>query len=284
MAGTVVAIGEGTVAPVQGVHIGDRVTAIPYNVYCGRCRQCRAGRPNRCLERLSFGSGMDGAMTRFVSIPLGNLFVIPDGLSMEAAALSEPLGCALRAVADEGAVGPADDVLVSGPGPIGLLCAMVASLAGARVLLLGRSADEARLRLAASLPQTEAVAVDGVDVERLVMERTRGEGADVVFECAGVGASAQTCLKAVARGGRYVQVGLFAGPVMWELGQVAVKELRVSGPFGCLYDTFPRALSLLQAHTDLIQQVITSVRPLADWRLAFEGAAAGREAKVLLRP
>ncbi len=270
--------------PASEARIGDRVTAIPYSSYCGVCRNCRAGRPNRCPSRRSFGSGLHGAFARFVVIPTGNLFAIPAGLSMEAAVVAEPLGCAIRAVADEGQVRPGDTVVVSGPGPIGLMCAAVASIAGANVLLMGRAADEGRLQLAASLPRCEVVVIDRVDPVQAVVDRTGGDGADVVLECAGVGPSASTCLAVVARGGRYVQVGLFSGPVLWDLGQVAIKEVQVRGPFGTLYDTFPRALALLAAHGDLIRPIVSGVRPLAEWHEAFDDAVAGRAAKVLLRP
>lgn len=286
MAGTVVQIndggaGSGATSPAR---VGDVVTAIPYSVYCGVCDNCRAGRPNRCVRRRSFGSGLNGAFTRYLTLPATNLFRVPEGVSPETAAFTEPLACALRAVADEGHVGPGDAAVVSGPGPIGLWCAALCSLAGARVILLGRAADERRLDLAAGFPNCERVVVDREEPVEAILSRTGGAGADVVLECAGVGPSAATCLGAVRRGGRYVQVGLFAGPVPWDLGQVAIKELRVSGPFGALYDTFPRALSLLARHGAMLRAVVTDVRPLRGWQSAFEDAVAGREAKVLLRP
>lgn len=285
MAGTVVQINDGgDGAAASPARVGDLVTAIPYSVYCGVCDNCRAGRPNRCLRRRSFGSGLHGAFARYLTLPAGNLFRVPEGVAPERAAFTEPLACALRAVAEEGHVGPGDVAVVSGPGPIGLWCAALCSLAGARVMLLGRAADRRRLDLAARFPNCERIVVDREEPVAAIRDRTGGIGADVVFECAGVGASAAACLAAVRRGGRYVQVGLFAGPVTWDLGQVAIKELRVSGPFGALYDTFPRALSLLSVHGDMLGAVVTGVRPLRDWQSAFEDAAAGREAKVLLRP
>ena len=103
---------------------GRRVVAETFFSTCGRCRHCRDGRPNLCRERRSIGSHVNGAMAPFVEVPVANLHGAPEALSDAAASLSEPVACVANSLFGTGPyVEPGQDVLVIGPGAIGLIAA-----------------------------------------------------------------------------------------------------------------------------------------------------------------
>jgi L-iditol 2-dehydrogenase len=262
---------------------GDRVTSETYFSVCGRCRFCREGLPNLCPERRSIGSKANGAFTRYLLLPQHNLHRLPDHVDDRTGALTEPLACCVHAL--EGTrVEPGELAVISGPGAIGLLTLQVVKAAGARVVMLGTDADEARMAVASELGADFIVNVQRQDPVGLVRELSDGLGADVVFECAGAGPSARTCLSLVRRRGRYAQVGLFGRPVEWDLEQVCYKELQVSGSNATVPSAWRKALVLLATGQVRMAPIISTVLPIAEWRQAFDLFEARGGLKIILTP
>ena len=143
---------------------------------CRTCDFCLAGRPNLCLERRSIGTHVDGAFAPRLVVPLANLHPVPDWLPDHAAALTEPLACVCNALFDPPVVAPGDEVLVLGPGAIGLLAAQAVRAAGGRVTVVGTERDGARLELARRL------GFEAVSGESVVATQSPF---DVVVECSG---------------------------------------------------------------------------------------------------
>src|SRR5215204_1342294 len=117
LAGEVMATGDG----VTGVAPGDRVTTETYFHLCGSCRFCRGGQPNLCPERRSIGSGVNGGFAPYVVVPERNLHHLPEGLTFQEAALTEPLACVVHGALELPKVTAGDVAVVAGPGAIGLL-------------------------------------------------------------------------------------------------------------------------------------------------------------------
>ena len=130
----------GTVAKagraVRGFREGDRVVSETAADICGECLLCRTGRYNLCPTRKGFGYGIDGAMASYVKVPARCLHRIPDSLPFDLACLAEPHAVAYNAMCVNSTIRPGDLVVVLGPGPIGLLCARMAALAGADPLIV----------------------------------------------------------------------------------------------------------------------------------------------------
>jgi L-iditol 2-dehydrogenase len=279
VAGVVVETGSG----VTGWRPGDRVTSETYFSVCGRCQFCRDGFPNLCPQRRSIGSKANGAFTRYLLLPERNLHRLPDHVDDHTGALTEPLACCVHAL-ELTRVEPGDLAVISGSGAIGLLTLQVAKAAGARVVMLGTEADRARLAVAEQLGADFLVNVQQQDPAELVRDLSDGLGADVVFECAGAGASARTCLNLVRRRGRYAQVGLFGKPVEWDLEQVCYKELQVSGSNATVPSAWRKALALLAAGQVQMASIISTVLPICEWRRAFDLFEARTGLKILLTP
>ena len=279
VAGVVAEVGEG----VRICRPGDRVTSETYYYVCGECQFCREGHANLCPHRLSIGSGVNGAFTKYVLVPQHNIHHLPDNVDDQAGALTEPLACCVHAL-ELNRVEPGDTVVISGPGTIGLLTMQVVKAAGGRVFVLGTNTDEARLEQAHRLGANQVFSVQSSDTVAAIRELTNGLGADVVCECAGAGDSAQNCLELVRREGRYLQVGLFGKAIAWDLDQVCYKELKVSGSNASVPSAWRKALALLATGQVQTKPLISDVLPITDWPRAFELFEQRRGFKLLLTP
>jgi L-iditol 2-dehydrogenase len=278
--GVVTELGPG----VTGMTPGQRVVSEVVFETCGQCRSCKTGYYNLCLTRRGLGWAADGAFAPYTVVEAKNIHLIPDNLSFEEAALSEPLAVCACAVCELTGVTAGDTVLVSGPGPIGLLTAQCAVAEGGQVVVTGTSADAERLDVAMGLGAHAVAKAETTDVVGLMRQLGDGLGADVVCECSGATLAAATGLEALRKGGRYVQVGLFGHPVELDLDQVTLKELKVQGVFSSNWRGWHRGLRLAAQNRVKLGPLVSHVFPLADWERAFEIAERKQGLKVLLIP
>lgn len=282
VSGVVARVGPG----VTRVAPGDRVVTETYFSTCGRCFYCRSGQPNLCPERRSIGSRVDGGSARYLLVPERNLHVLPDNVSLKAAALIEPLGSCINGVLGLTGVRAGEVAVVSGPGTIGLFTTQLCKAAGAYTVVLGTSADAARLEKARALGADLALDVEAVGerLDGIIADLTGGRGADVAFECAGAAASVAQCLRLVRRKGRYGQIGLAGRPVPFDLDQVCYKELVVTGSNATVPWVWERALDLVSRGEVQLEPLISHVYPLTRWEEAFEQFRSRQGLKILLTP
>jgi len=279
-AGQVVEVGRG----VTRFKPGDRVTCIPFFRVCGKCPFCRHGEINLCLDRKSAGTHVNGAFARYVLMTEGSMYSIPQGVSYEEAALSEPLAFNVWGVLMKTRILPQDTVLVSGPGTIGLLATQCAKAAGATVITAGTVGDDHRLSVAKEVGADLTVDVSRENLLRAVMDVTKGCGVDIAIECSGAGPSVAQCVDAVRKGGQITQMGLFSSAVPVDLNKVALKELTVHGIFATRPVSWDRALEMLGKGDVRTKPLISSKLPLSQWETAFNSFGKGKEIKILLYP
>lgn len=270
VSGRISAVGDG----VDPERVGDRVALETFYSTCGECRDCRAGSPNRCLQRISIGSGADGGFADQLVVPARNARRLPDRVALDAGALSEPLACVCRSLYQPTpAVRAGESVLVVGPGAIGLLAAQVARVAGGEPTVLGTPADAERLGVARALGF--AAISDPEDAPDEV---------DVVLECSGSAGGMALGIERVRRGGRYVQIGQRGDAVPIELARVSFRELVITGGFASTPDSWDRALQLLHGGAIELEPLVSHRYPLRDWQAAFEAVRASAGVKQLLCP
>lgn len=252
-------------------------------VTCGRCRYCKSGEFMFCPERRGMGHGVSGAFTRYTCVRPDQLFRLDDALPEEEGALVEPLAAAVHAVAEITTVRPGDVALVSGPGPIGILCMLVLVHQGIRTLVAGTSADSTRLALAKKLGAARVIDVQRENLPEIVRDETGGAGVDVAFEVAGVGASAAACLGALRPLGHYTQVGHFGREISVPFDHIGFKQLRVAGSVGYTAATWARTMKLL-AQGLKPTRIVTHRYPLSEWQQGFDIFERKEALKVLLTP
>jgi L-iditol 2-dehydrogenase len=262
--GVVAELGDG----VDPGWLGARVAVETFFSTCGRCAYCRSGHLSVCEERRSIGTHVDGGFAPRLVLPARNLHRVPERLADPAAALSEPLACVCNSLLDPSAVQAGDDVLVIGPGAIGLIAAQVARAAGGRVTVRGTERDGPRLSLA----------------DELGFATGAPREADVVVECSGSGPGIADALAAARRRGRVVQMGLRGADVTIPYDLICFHELTVTAGFASNPRSWERAIALLEAGAVELEPLVSEVVPLREWRRAFEASRAAAGIKFVLDP
>lgn len=280
--GTIVEVGP----ECRAAKIGERVIAEPHSHACGMCYLCRTGNAHICAEKRSPGWGIDGGMARYISYPENLLHRIPDSMTFDQAAMVEPTANAVTDVIERGGIMAGDFAVVIGPGPIGLLAAMVARAAGAReVLVVGTSADAAiRLMKAKELgfPTVNLGENNPVDV---VMAMTGGIGADVVIECSGSPRAIPGTIDLVRKLGKVCVIGLTGNrsvEVPWD--KFSFKVVEVIFNLSTSYTSWDRTIALINKRLVPADKLITHRLPLARWEEAFAAVENLQALKVLLLP
>jgi len=282
--------GEVMVSNVDGWAAGDRVQVIAA-VPCGECPDCSHGSMTVCPNQTSVGYHYDGGFAEYLVVPAAVLKVdglnrIPDGVSFAEASIAEPLACVLNGQQLAG-VGPGDDVVVVGAGPIGCLHVRLARSRGARRVFLA-DINRARLDMSAAVVAPDAT-ICGYEVDTVdtVLKLTDGRGADVVITAAASGAAQQDAVLMTARSGR---VSLFGGlpkdapTISLNSNLVHYRELTLVGANGSSPAHNKRALELIASGQVPVLDLITHRLPLDGLFDALELVASGGAIKVTIEP
>lgn len=277
--GVVVEVG----ADVTDFQRGDRVTVLPSTaVRCGKCEYCRSIYYWFCSKRRGMGIGVDGGFTRYAVAREDMVYKIPERISFEEAALAEPLAVAVQAIEELTAIGVGDTVLVSGPGPIGLLCLALLVAKGCKVIVAGTSADATRLELALRMGADLAVDVRKESLPEAIDRATHGQGVHVAVECAGVEASVSSCLKALKKRGKYIQVGIVGKEIAFDPDALIYKQLQLYGSGAHSLKSWEKVIRILEQGKINLKPLITHTLPLSGWRQGFEVCEQKQGAKVLM--
>jgi L-idonate 5-dehydrogenase len=259
---------------------GSRVAVHPAQV-CGSCGFCLRGDEHLCADLRYLGSAArtphtDGGFADRLTVPVGRLVPIPDGLDLKTAALAEPASVALHGLhrvhdLNRGIRG--SDILVVGAGPIGLLSVAMSAAEGAGRITATDVFDRP-LRLAVRTGATDVV-LAGVGA--------RVPPADIAIESSGTPQGLATALGALRPGGVLVNVGhLPPTGVTAPLHLAVSRELTLMGS-SRFYHEMPSALAIMTRHVERFAPIVTAVFPLDEAEPAFhEAAAAERSSKVLL--
>jgi len=259
---------------VKGWAVGDRVVVRPLHP-CGSCPACKAGHAHVCYNLKFLGIDTPGALQSSWTVPAHTLHRIPSNLSYDQAALIEPVAVACHDIR-RGDLKAGEEAVVIGGGPIGLLIALVAAQAGARVLI--SEVNPFRLKLARDL-RLETVNPKETDLNDFILKRTGGTGADVVFEVTGTPAGAAAMTQLVRVRGRIVVVGVFGDPPKVDLFRFFWRELDLFG--ARVYE--PQDFASAARGVLPLERLISARWPVTEVQTAFEQIEAGTDLmKVLI--
>ena len=245
----------------------------------------RRGLYNLEPKRLGFGYGVNGAMAPFVSVPARCLHHLPASLPFEKAALTEPCCVAYHAVCVNSRLRPGDTVGVIGPGPIGLLCALMAKLTGAgHLLVIGIPADARRLEVARGIGADSVLGAHDENVVDWLRGFGDGYGVDLVIDAAGVSESLKLALDMVRPAGQITKVGWGSQPFNYSLDPLVQKAVTLQGSFSHNWQTWEKVISLLDSGKIDLDLILTRVAPLTEWRELFEAMHSGEIVKGVLKP
>src|SRR5205823_4784050 len=244
--GTIVRLGP----TVDEFQIGDRI-AVEVHAGCGRCPRCREGMYTSCLNygyrakgHRANGFSTDGGFAEYAVNNVNTMVHVPDDMSDEEATLIVTSGTAMYGLDVMGGIIAGEGVVVTGPGPIGLMGVGVAKALGAQPVILTGTRDR-RLEMGKNLGADEVVNVNKDDPVEAVRRITRGKGVQYVLECSGAPNALNEAARMVNRGGRICLAAFPAEPVPVDLAHLVRNNIYVFGIGGEGKSATHRAAALM---------------------------------------
>jgi threonine 3-dehydrogenase len=264
---------EETGAGVTGFQRGEKVTAEGH-IACGACFQCRTGLAHICQNVKIIGVDVDGAFAEHISMPASNVWRIDPEISLDVAALHDPLGNAFHAVMSSDVRGKR--VMVLGCGPIGIFCVAVARAAGAASIFASEPSDTRR-EMAGTMGAQVLIHPGRETVIDAVNRETGGEGVDLVLEMSGNPSAIRQAMESVRCGGEVALLGLPNKEVLINITRDLIfKGVTVRGIVGRrMYETWYQMRAFLMAGLIDPTPVITHRFKINEVEPAMEAIAAG---------
>ena len=249
------------------------------HVVCGRCRNCMAGRRHLCAQTSGVGVDRAGAFAEYLALPMSNVWEHRPGIDLDVAALFDPLGNAVHTALQYDLV--AEDVLITGAGPIGAMAAAVCKYAGAKNVVITDINPE-RLALAKTLGATHTVDVRTENLADVQRQLGMSEGFDVGLEMSGNPAGFRDLLTNMCHGGKIAILGIPAEEMAIDWRQVVFNMLTLKGIYGReMYETWYKMSSMIDSGLD-ISAVITHRLGYEDFQQGFDAMNSGQASKVIL--
>jgi len=270
---------------VKGWEIGGRVIRGPVSVgdkACGgSCFWCRRGETALCehsdADLVEYSSGF----ATYVKAKARHLYRLPDDLTYEEAALTEPTAVSVHAI-NRADLKVGDTVAVLGLGPIGQLVARLARLTGAKAIYATEK-SQVRIKLAQDVVH-EVIDVGKVDPVGRLLELTEGRGPDVVFECSGNPTASLQSILLVRKGGTVVVVSVCMESFVMPFAAINLKELTLKGSFVWSIHDYLTAFDIITKRKIDVAPLVTTKIPLDDINEAFERALRGEGGKIMIKP
>ncbi|MGV8935750.1 MAG: L-idonate 5-dehydrogenase [Allorhizobium sp.] len=274
IAGTVEALGNG----VSTLSIGQKIAVNPSRP-CGHCRYCLDGVHQHCLTMRFFGSALrfpheQGGFRDLMVVDARQCIPVSDHTSLAEAACAEPLAVCLHALNQAGTVKD-KRVLVTGSGPIGLLCVAVARHAGAAEIVV-TDLQDATLAVAMKMGATSTINV--ANSANLLDAYNADKGRfDVAFECSAAAPALKSAILAVRPRGTIVQVGV-TGDMSIPINLLVGKEIKLHGSHR--FDgEYAEAVRMIDTGEIDVKPIITHTVKLPDALDAF--AIAGDRSRAV---
>ena len=249
------------------------------HVVCGRCRNCLAGRRHLCADTKGVGVDRPGAFAELLALPMSNVWVHPDDIDQDVAAIFDPFGNAVHTALSFPVLG--EDVLVTGAGPIGIMAAAVARHAAARYVVI-TDVNPYRLELARRMGVTRAVNPREQSLKDVQKELGMLEGFDVGMEMSGNAQAFRDMLGNMAHGGRIAMLGIPDTEMAIDWNTVIFHMLTIKGIYGReMYETWYKMNVMLESGLD-IKPVITHHFPCREFLKGFEVMMTGNSGRVVL--
>jgi threonine 3-dehydrogenase len=249
------------------------------HVVCGRCRNCMAGRRHLCAHTSGVGVDRPGAFAEYLALPMSNVWEHRPGIDLDVAALFDPLGNAVHTALQYDLL--AEDVLITGAGPIGAMAAAVCKYAGAKNVVITDINPE-RLALAKTLGATRTVDVRSEKLADVQRQLGMSEGFDVGLEMSGNPAGFRDLLSNMCHGGKVAILGIPGEEMAIDWSQVIFNMLTLKGIYGReMYETWYKMSSMVESGLN-ISSVITHRLGYEDFQQGFDAMNAGEASKVIL--
>lgn len=271
---------EGIKTSLKDLKVGDKVVVNPL-ISCGECFACKEGDYHICPKLNLIGIDKNGGFAEYVVANTDKLFKIPCSLSLELAALMEPVAVAVHAVRKSG-LSLGNKVAIIGGGPIGQLIAQVCKLSGATSIVLIEVNPE-RIEFAKNHGITVCSSLE--DSIKKINQITNDKGADIVYEAVGIQDTYEYTTKLVKAGGKIIAVGAASKPISMDFWKIYFEELKIIGIHVYEPIDIEITLELLNEYPHIFQPFISKVICLEDLQEELLELSAGKSSamKILVK-
>jgi len=282
VAGTISKVG----GKVKGLVEGMRVAVAPVSG-CGICRQCISGMQVFCRNDIVLGLSTSGGLAEYMVIPEphikgGNVFVMPESMGFDVAAVAEPLATVFTGLS-ACKVKPADIVLVVGAGPVGLMHMQMSKVFGAQKVIVSEILDD-RLEMALKFGADHVVNPIKENLTEVILKLSNGRGADAIIIAAASGQAQSQSLELVAIGGHINFFGTLPkgqDKIVIESNKVHYKNINIIGTTGTTVLNYYKTMELLISNKIDLSRFISARFGLDQYKEAFEAAKSTNSLKVI---
>ncbi len=272
--GIVEEIGPGITHYKPGDHVSGEA-----HITCGYCRNCRAGKRHLCHKTIGVGIQRDGAFAEYLVIPESNVWPIHKDIPSEIAAFFDPYGNAAHTALSFEMV--AEDVLITGAGPIGIMAVSICNFVGARHVVI-TDVNDYRLDLARKMGASRVINVSRERISDVFEDLNMSNGFDVGLEMSGNPDAFKDMLENMYHGGKIALLGLLPKSTQINWDDIIFKGLHVKGIYGReMYETWYKMTQMLRSGLD-ISPVLTHKLPIDDFQEGFDIMESGNCGKVVL--
>ncbi len=272
--GTIVEVG----CHVEHLKIGERVSAEGH-LTCNTCTNCRVGKKHLCMNTRGIGYHEPGVFAEYAALPAENIFKLPDFVDDEIASIFDPFGNAVHTALTYPLT--AEDVLITGAGPIGMMAAAIAKQAGARSIVV-TDVNDTRLGLAKKMGATCVVNVSKESLRDAMDKNGIHDGFTVALEMSGNPHAFSDMLGTMRNGGQIALLGIFPYDCSIDWDLVIFKMLNIRGIYGReVFSTWYQMTHLIEAGLDL-KPIITHRLPFEEYQVGFDAMLSGNSGKVIL--
>ena len=266
---------------VTGFQKGDKVVFTP-QVTCGTCYPCRHGMEHICDDLKVMGFQTDGAAQEYFPVVASKVLKVPESISLDQAAMIEPLAVAVHALGRYGDVrGKA--VVVLGAGTIGNLVAQTAqALGAAKVIITDVSDYKIAKARACGIPL--AINTREASLTDVIANEIGSDKADVILECVGVQDTITQAIDNARKGSMIVVVGVFGKIPSVDLGLVQDRELTLIGTLMYQKKDYKTAIELVSQGKINLDNMITQRFAFDNYLDAYKAIedAKGEYLKVMI--
>jgi len=266
---------------VSGFAPGDQVVFMP-QVTCGTCYPCRHGMEHICEHLKVIGFQTNGAAQEYFPVPSRKVLKVPINISLEHAAMIEPVAVAVHAISRYGDI-HGKNVVVLGAGTIGNLVAQAAQALGASHVII-TDVSEYKLDKARACGIATVVNTTTADLGEAIRNEMGSDRADVILECVGVQETISQAIEQARKGSIIVVVGVFGKKPSVDLSLVQDHELNLTGTLMYQRKDFELAIRLMKDGLLKLDQMITHRFAFDDYLAAYHAIEAlkGEYLKVMI--
>ena len=268
-------------ANVKNLKVGQNVVIEP-QVFCGHCYPCTHGKYNLCDELKVMGFQTTGAASEYFAVDAAKVDVVPEGVSLDEAAMIEPLAVTIHAAKRFENISGAN-VCILGCGPIGILLAQSCKALGAAKVMITDVSDY-RLALAKSLGADYTFNTMKESFAECMINVFGTDKADVIYDCAGTNITMDQAIQNCRKGGRIVLVAVFAGLAKVDLAKLNDSELTLDSSMMYRHEDYVQALDLVAEGKIKLEPLMSKHFAFRDYDAAYQYIENNKEStmKVLI--